>query len=83
MAGRTKYRMGIKTLSLFFIDEVAYRQYDEDGNEQLGEYGKMFEEEYFDILNQYLTLENTPYQQLWRGRTKELRPPLVGEACWI
>ncbi|MBE5878116.1 MAG: restriction endonuclease subunit R, partial [Lachnospiraceae bacterium] len=31
---------GIKTLSLFFIDEVAkYRQYDEDGNEVLGEYG--------------------------------------------
>ena len=62
------FNMGIKTLSLFFIDEVAkYRQYDEDGNEQLGEYGKMFEEEYFDILeNQYLTLENTPYQQYLR-----------------
>lgn len=61
------FNMGIKTLSLFFIDEVAkYRQYDEDGNEQLGEYGKMFEEEYFHILNQYLTLENTPYQQYLR-----------------
>ena len=61
------FNMGIKTLSLFFIDEVAkYRQYDEDGNEQLGEYGKMFEEEYFDILNQYLTLENTPYQKYLR-----------------
>lgn len=62
------FNMGIKTLSLFFIDEVAkYRQYDEDGNEQLGEYGKMFEEEYFHILNQYLTLENTPYQQYLRN----------------
>lgn len=61
------FNMGIKTLSLFFIDEVAkYRHYDEDGNEQLGEYGKMFEEEYFHILNQYLTLENTPYQQYLR-----------------
>ena len=31
------FSMGIKTLSLFFIDEVAkYRQYDEDGNEVLG-----------------------------------------------
>lgn len=61
------FNMGIKTLSLFFIDEVAkYRQYDEDGNAQLGEYGKMFEEEYFDILNQYLTLENTSYQQYLR-----------------
>lgn len=33
------YNKGIKCLSLFFIDEVAkYRQYDEDGNEVLGEY---------------------------------------------
>lgn len=61
------FNMGIKTLSLFFIDEVAkYRQYDEDGNEQLGEYGKMFEEEYFHILNDYLTLERSPYQQYLR-----------------
>lgn len=30
-----------------FIDEVSkYRQYDEDGNEKLGEYGEMFEQEY-------------------------------------
>lgn len=42
------FSMGIKTLSLFFIDEVAkYRQYDEDGNEVLGEYGQVFEREYF------------------------------------
>lgn len=33
------FNRGIKTLSLFFIDEVAkYRQYDEDGEEILGEY---------------------------------------------
>ena len=58
------YNMGIKTLSLFFIDEVAkYRQYDENGEEQLGEYGKMFEEEYINILNEYRTLEDTPYQK--------------------
>ena len=58
------FNKGIKTLSLFFIDEVAkYRQYDEDGNEQLGEYGRMFEEEYGYALNQYLTLEKTPYQE--------------------
>lgn len=61
------FSMGIKTLSLFFIDEVAkYRQYDEDGNEKLGEYGQMFEEEYLNILNEQLTLENTPYQQYLR-----------------
>ena len=47
------FKMGIKTLSLFFIDEVAkYRQYDEDGNEVLGEYGQIFEQEYIDVLNE-------------------------------
>ena len=61
------FNMGIKTLSLFFIDEVAkYRQYDEDGSEKLGEYGQMFEEEYFHILNAHLTLEDTPYQKYLR-----------------
>ncbi len=46
------FRKGIKTLSLFFIDEVAkYRQYDEAGNETLGEYGVIFEEEYQRIFN--------------------------------
>lgn len=61
------FNMGIKTLSLFFIDEVAkYRQYDEDGNELLGEYGKIFEEEYISILNDYITSENNPYQKYLR-----------------
>lgn len=42
---------GIKVLSLFFIDNVAnYRQYDEEGNEVLGIYGQIFEEEYNDAL---------------------------------
>ena len=62
------FDMGIKTLSLFFIDEVAkYRQYDEDGNELLGEYGRIFEEEYNNILNEYLTLFDTPYQKYLRS----------------
>ena len=61
------FNQGIKTLSLFFIDEVAkYRQYDENGDEALGEYGKIFEEEYISILNQYLTLLDTPYQRYLR-----------------
>lgn len=56
------FNKGIKTLSLFFIDKVEhYRQYDEDGNELLGEYGIIFEQEYMDILNQYITLSDTPY----------------------
>lgn len=58
------YDMGIKTLSLFFVDEVAkYRQYDENGEEALGEYGKIFEEEYVSALNTYITVFDTPYQR--------------------
>ena len=56
------FNMGIKCLSLFFIDEVAhYRQYDEDGNELLGDFGKMFEQEYISALNDYITLNVSPY----------------------
>jgi len=59
--------LGIKCLSLFFIDEVAkYRQYDDNGAESLGEYGKMFEQEYTAILNERLTLFDTPYQEYLR-----------------
>lgn len=58
------YPKGIKTLSLFFIDEVSkYRQYDEQGNDHLGEYGQMFEQEYQHILNDYITQKETPYIQ--------------------
>lgn len=66
--GIIKLRKGIKTLSLFFIDEVAkYRKYDEDGNEINSEYGDIFEQEYTDILNEYLTVFNTPYEQYLRS----------------
>ena len=58
------FNMGIKSLSLFFIDEVSkYRQYDENGEEVLGEYGKIFEQEYVSVLNEYRTLFSTPYQE--------------------
>ena len=58
------FNKGIKTLSLFFIDEVAkYRQYDEAGNELLVGYGQIFEQEYRVILNERLSLFNTPYQE--------------------
>lgn len=51
------FHKGIKTLSLFFIDEVAhYRQYDADGNEALGEFGRIFEEEYVSVMNGYRIL---------------------------
>ena len=58
------FNRGIKTLSLFFIDEVAkYRMYGEDGEELLGEYGQMFIQEYNDVVNDYITIFDTPYQQ--------------------
>ena len=56
------FSKGIKCLSLFFIDEVArYRQYDADGNEALGEYGRVFEEEYIAVLRDYRTLLDPVY----------------------
>lgn len=58
------FEKGIKTLSLFFIDEVAkYRQYNEAGEEVLGEYGQMFEQEYIDVVNDYIKVFDTPYQK--------------------
>ena len=67
------FNMGIKTLSLFFIDEVCkYRIYDENGEELLGEYGQMFEQEYNSILSDYMTLEENHYQKyLKRISTEE------------
>ena len=57
----TLFRQGIKCLSLFFIDEVAkYRQYGENGEEILGEYGKIFEEEYLTALNERLNVITPP-----------------------
>ena len=62
------FKCGIKTPSLFFIDEVAkYRQYDEAGEEQLGEYGKTFEQEYTSILNENLSLFDSDYQKYLRN----------------
>lgn len=67
------FNMGIKSLSLFFIDEVAkYRQYDEDGNDVLGEYGQMFEQEYVNVLNEYLTLFDTPYQKYLKSTCSDV-----------
>lgn len=59
---------GIKVLSLFFIDEVAkYRKYDEEGNELNSEYGEVFEQEYQDIIKEYLESDfNTSYGRYLR-----------------
>lgn len=44
-------QLGIKVLSLFFIDKVSnYRDYDKDGNAQKGKYALWFEEEYKNII---------------------------------
>ena len=46
---RSLYSQGIKTLSLFFIDEVAkYRDYERE--DTLGEYARIFEEEYDSLV---------------------------------
>lgn len=63
------FNRGIKTLSLFFIDEVAkYRQYDENGEEVIGEYGKMFEQEYLSVLNDYTSIVQSPYQRYLKDK---------------
>jgi len=54
--------LGIKVLSLFFIDEVAkYRQYDADGNPVKGVYARIFEEEYKRLAN------HPDYRTLFEG----------------
>ena len=56
------FKRGIKCLSLFFVDEVAnYRQYDDDGNQKLGRYGEIFEQEYMDELNNNQNMYNPDY----------------------
>lgn len=44
--------LGIKVLSLFFLDNVSsYRQYDENNKVINGEYANIFEEEYKDVIS--------------------------------
>ncbi|MEZ9198946.1 type III restriction-modification system endonuclease [Shewanella sp. 10N.286.54.B9] len=55
---------GIKVLSLFFIDEVAkYRDY--SAEDEKGEYARVFEEEYNNLVQEYMPLAtehgDTPY----------------------
>ncbi|MDR3217152.1 MAG: DEAD/DEAH box helicase family protein [Clostridiaceae bacterium] len=62
------FAKGIKTLSLFFIDEVAkYKSYNEAGEEVSGEYAEIFEREYLAILNEKLSLIETPYIRYLQG----------------
>ncbi len=62
------FNRGIKCLSLFFIDEVShYRQYDDEGNEVKGKFQKIFEEEYARIVNDFITVFDTPYDMYLRS----------------
>ena len=55
---------GIKVLSLFFIDSVEkYKTYNEQGEEQPGEYAKIFEEEYNLVRSDYIDLFNQEYNE--------------------
>jgi type III restriction enzyme len=65
---------GIKVLSLFFIDSVEkYRIYDTAGEQELGEYAKIFEEEYNNVRNDFLDL----FQQEYNDYLKDTDPSQV------
>lgn len=56
------FEKGIKVLSLFFIDSVEkYRKYNEMGEEELGEYAQIFEEEYKNAINEFIDLFHQDY----------------------
>lgn len=58
------FKKGIKVVSLFFIDKVSnYKQYDDKWQLHLGEYGKMFEEEYSNIIKSRGELFDPDYIQ--------------------
>ena len=81
-------KLGIKVLSLFFIDKVAnYRQYDADGNAIKGKFAQWFEEIYeeyvskpaFEELNQFPVHEvhNGYFAQDRQGKWKDTRETLA------
>lgn len=58
------FKQGIKTLSLFFIDEVAnYKSYDDQGEVVKGDLWNIFEKEYNHYLNENLSLFEDDYQR--------------------
>jgi type III restriction protein res subunit len=75
-------KLGIKVLSLFFIDKVAnYRYYDNTGNQEKGKFAVWFEEIYNELmcnptyqsLNKYLVdnTHNGYFSQDKKGRIKD------------
>ncbi|RXG27535.1 type III restriction-modification system endonuclease [Leeuwenhoekiella palythoae] len=68
------FGQGIKVLSLFFIDTVEkYRVYDELGEQQIGEYARLFEEEYNKVKNEFLDL----FEQEYNDFLKDTDPSKV------
>lgn len=62
------FHKNIKTLSLFFLDEVAnYRQYNDEGEQVLGRYGEIFEEEYINALNEAQDMFDPEYMEYLKG----------------
>lgn len=57
------FKMNIKVLSLFFIDEVAKYKYYEEGVALKGDYAKIFEEEYIKLLNEYRNIIDEDYRE--------------------
>lgn len=71
------YARGIKVLSLFFIDTVdKYRKYDENGEQVLGEYAQIFEEEYNKVKSDFLDL----FQQEYNDYLKDTDPGTARKA---
>lgn len=60
------FEKGIKTLSLFFIDEVEHYKYYDEAGEQQGYLARFFEEEYELALNETLSLFPSSYQDYLR-----------------
>jgi Restriction endonuclease len=60
---KTLFKMGIKVLSLFFIDEVSKYKYYEDNMALKGEYAQIFEEEYLNALADFRTVDDKEYNE--------------------
>lgn len=59
---RQLFEKGIKVLSLFFIDKVEnYKFYNESGEECEGEFARIFEQEYNNLVNEYTSLFQQEY----------------------
>jgi type III restriction enzyme len=55
-------KLGIKVLSLFFIDKVEKYKYYENSNALKGKYAKIFEEEYNNAVNEYRNFIDEEYK---------------------